>query len=96
MQIRSDTIVHPVTHFRVSYIVSLGLVYFNDVPVGTICCRVEKGDHEGEGKLYLMTMGILAVIVIHPILSFPGVAHCRDIISLIAQESSEPKLSKKF
>ncbi|KIJ49604.1 hypothetical protein M422DRAFT_27967 [Sphaerobolus stellatus SS14] len=36
------------------------LVYFNDVPVGTVCCRIEKGDHEGEGKLYLMTMGILA------------------------------------
>ncbi|KAF8497650.1 N-acetyltransferase NAT13 [Gautieria morchelliformis] len=36
------------------------LVYFNDVPVGTICCRMEKGDHEGEAKLYLMTMGILA------------------------------------
>ncbi|KAF8520471.1 acyl-CoA N-acyltransferase [Hysterangium stoloniferum] len=36
------------------------LVYFNDIPVGTICCRIDKGDHEGEGKLYLMTMGILA------------------------------------
>jgi len=36
------------------------LVYFNDVPVGTICCRIEKGGHEEEAKLYLMTMGILA------------------------------------
>ncbi|KAI5123674.1 hypothetical protein M0805_001703 [Coniferiporia weirii] len=34
------------------------LVYLNDVPVGTICCRLEKqGD---ETKLYLMTMGVLA------------------------------------
>jgi ribosomal protein S18 acetylase RimI-like enzyme len=34
------------------------LVYFNDVPVGTICCRLETKD--GETKLYLMTMGVLA------------------------------------
>jgi ribosomal protein S18 acetylase RimI-like enzyme len=35
------------------------LVYFNDVPVGTICCRLETKD--GQTKLYLMTMGVLAV-----------------------------------
>ncbi|KAJ4001618.1 N-acetyltransferase NAT13 [Lentinula boryana] len=35
------------------------LVYYNDIPVGTICCRIEtKGD---EFHLYLMTMGVLAV-----------------------------------
>jgi len=34
------------------------LVYFNDVPVGTICCRLETKD--GLTKLYLMTMGVLA------------------------------------
>ncbi|GBE81104.1 predicted protein [Sparassis crispa] len=34
------------------------LIYYNDVPVGTICCRVETRD--GQSKLYLMTMGILA------------------------------------
>ena len=34
-------------------------VYYNDVPVGTICCRLEtEGDNT---KLYLMTMGVLAV-----------------------------------
>ncbi|KAJ3989857.1 N-acetyltransferase NAT13 [Lentinula detonsa] len=34
------------------------LVYYNDIPVGTICCRIEtKGD---EFHLYLMTMGVLA------------------------------------
>ncbi|OJA13071.1 hypothetical protein AZE42_01896 [Rhizopogon vesiculosus] len=31
------------------------LVYYNDVPVGIICCRLENKD------LYLMTMGVLAV-----------------------------------
>jgi hypothetical protein len=52
-------------------------VYFNDVPVGTICCRMEKGDHEGEAKLYLMTMGILAVIVTDPVAHPPAWLMCR-------------------
>jgi hypothetical protein len=39
-------------------------VYFNDVPVGTICCRLETKD--GQTKLYLMTMGVLAVSTILP------------------------------
>ncbi|KAF9049954.1 acyl-CoA N-acyltransferase [Panaeolus papilionaceus] len=34
------------------------LVYYNDIPVGTICCRQETID--GQNVLYLMTMGILA------------------------------------
>ncbi|KAJ7163589.1 acyl-CoA N-acyltransferase [Mycena crocata] len=34
------------------------LVYYNDVPVGTVCCRLENKD--GQVSLYLMTMGILA------------------------------------
>ncbi|KAH9949558.1 acyl-CoA N-acyltransferase [Amylocystis lapponica] len=34
------------------------LVYYNDVPVGTVCCRLEIV--EGRAKLYLMTMGVLA------------------------------------
>lgn len=34
-------------------------VYYNDVPVGTVCCRLETKDDKV--KLYLMTMGILAV-----------------------------------
>ncbi|KDR75223.1 hypothetical protein GALMADRAFT_226884 [Galerina marginata CBS 339.88] len=34
------------------------LVYYNDIPVGTICCRLETKD--GQNVLYLMTMGILA------------------------------------
>lgn len=37
-------------------------MYFNDVPVGTICCRLETKD--GQTKLYLMTMGVLAVSTI--------------------------------
>ncbi|KAJ3964880.1 N-acetyltransferase NAT13 [Lentinula raphanica] len=34
------------------------LVYYNDIPVGTICCRIETKDNEI--ALYLMTMGVLA------------------------------------
>jgi len=34
------------------------LVYYKDVPVGTICCRLET--HQEELSLYLMTMGVLA------------------------------------
>jgi hypothetical protein len=36
-------------------------VYFNDIPVGTACSRIERGNHDGEAKLYMMTMGVLAV-----------------------------------
>lgn len=34
-------------------------VYYNDIPVGTMCCRIEVA--EGKAKLYLMTMAVLAV-----------------------------------
>lgn len=39
-------------------------VYYNDIPVGQICGRIEKPASGNEGaKLYLMTMGVLAVRV---------------------------------
>jgi hypothetical protein len=34
-------------------------VYYNDIPVGTICCRIETKD--SINHLYLLTMGVLAV-----------------------------------
>jgi len=34
------------------------LTYLNDIPVGTVCCRIEVVD--GVSKLYLATMGVLA------------------------------------
>ncbi|KAI0745757.1 acyl-CoA N-acyltransferase [Earliella scabrosa] len=34
------------------------LIYYNDIPIGTMCCRVEVKD--GVAKLYLMTLGVLA------------------------------------
>lgn len=34
------------------------LIYFNDIPVGIICCRLENKDDQTH--LYVMTMGVLA------------------------------------
>lgn len=38
-------------------------VYYNDIPIGTMCCRIETKD--GEAKLYLMTLAVLAVSLTH-------------------------------
>ncbi|PPQ99441.1 hypothetical protein CVT24_005248 [Panaeolus cyanescens] len=43
---------------RAEQLITKYLVYYNDIPVGTICCRQETVD--GQNVLYLMTMGILA------------------------------------
>lgn len=34
-------------------------VYYNDIPIGTMCCRLEVKDDGA--RLYLMTLGVLAV-----------------------------------
>lgn len=44
-------------------------VYEDNISVGTICCRIEKTDVET--RLYLMTMGILAVSAAAQLLGFP-------------------------
>ncbi|CAG7854087.1 SubName: Full=Uncharacterized protein {ECO:0000313/EMBL:CCA70028.1} [Serendipita indica DSM 11827] len=36
------------------------LVYYNDIPVGTVCSRIETDESHKEAKLYIMTMGVLA------------------------------------
>lgn len=39
--------------------------YYRDIPVGVICCRVEKVEGTSEAKIYCMTMGVLAVSLFH-------------------------------
>ncbi|KAK0212874.1 acyl-CoA N-acyltransferase [Desarmillaria ectypa] len=65
------------------------LVYYNDVPVGTICCRLEtKGD---QTLLYLMTMGILA-----PYRSRKLGSESLDLILRAASSHQQPKIDKIY
>lgn len=34
------------------------LAYFNDIPVGAVCCRVDHS--QNQKRLYIMTLGCLA------------------------------------
>ena len=36
-------------------------VFFNDIPVGTTCSRIEVSADGKDGTLYMMTLGVLAV-----------------------------------
>ncbi|KAG9121327.1 hypothetical protein FRC07_002747 [Ceratobasidium sp. 392] len=36
------------------------LIYYNDIPVGAVCSRIEKGQRSDEACVYIMTMGVLA------------------------------------
>ena len=58
-------------------------VYYNDIPVGTICCRLETVD--GKTRLYLMTMGVLAV---------SGTRPCHPIVSLNLVHPRKPYRSR--
>ncbi|KAG7446313.1 N-acetyltransferase NAT13 [Guyanagaster necrorhizus] len=65
------------------------LVYYNDVPVGTICCRLEtKGD---QTHLYLMTMGILA-----PYRSRKLGSESLDLVLRAASSHHQPKIDKIY
>ncbi|KAK0195379.1 acyl-CoA N-acyltransferase [Armillaria mellea] len=65
------------------------LVYYNDVPVGTICCRLEtKGD---QTLLYLMTMGILA-----PYRSRKLGSESLELVLRAALSHNQPKIDKIY
>lgn len=36
------------------------IAYFNDCPVGAVCCRKEAQEGSRDIKLYIMTLGVLA------------------------------------
>ncbi|KIY74385.1 N-acetyltransferase NAT13 [Cylindrobasidium torrendii FP15055 ss-10] len=65
------------------------LVYYNDVPVGTICCRFETKD--GQTNLYLMTMGVLA-----PYRSRSLGSQSLESVLAAAATSIKPKIGKIY
>ncbi|KAF9482134.1 N-acetyltransferase NAT13 [Pholiota conissans] len=65
------------------------LVYYNDIPVGTICCRLENKDDQN--VLYLMTMGILA-----PYRSRTLGSQTLDLVLAAAAAHKKPKIDKIY
>ncbi|KAL0956367.1 hypothetical protein HGRIS_002515 [Hohenbuehelia grisea] len=65
------------------------LVYYNDIPVGTICCRIETKD--GECSLYLMTMGVLA-----PYRSRRLGSQSLDLVLKAAEACAKPHIDRVY
>jgi len=65
------------------------LVYYNDIPVGTVCCRLENKD--GQNILYLMTMGILA-----PYRSRKLGSKSLELILAAAEARTKPEVNKIY
>ncbi|KAN0111362.1 Acyl-CoA N-acyltransferase [Russula decolorans] len=65
------------------------LIYYNDVPVGTICCRVETKD--STSHLYLLTMGVLA-----PYRSLGIGSYTVDVILRAAATHTKPKICRIY
>ncbi|KZT26750.1 acyl-CoA N-acyltransferase [Neolentinus lepideus HHB14362 ss-1] len=63
------------------------LIYYNDIPVGIICCRLEN-QSDGTVKLYIMTMGVLA-----PYRSLGLGSKGLEAILSAAAANSKPKIS---
>jgi len=65
------------------------LVFYNDIPVGNICCRFETKDEVT--KLYLMTMGVLA-----PYRSRNLGTRTLEEVLKAAESSSKPKIKSIY
>ncbi|KAI0051830.1 N-acetyltransferase NAT13 [Auriscalpium vulgare] len=65
------------------------LIYYNDIPVGIICCRLETKD--GVTQLYLLTMGILA-----PYRSLGIGSHSLQLVLDAAAAHTKPALSRIY
>ncbi|KAI9509726.1 N-acetyltransferase NAT13 [Russula earlei] len=65
------------------------LIYYNDIPVGTICCRIETKD--SVNHLYLLTMGILA-----PYRSLGIGSYSMDVILQAATTHTKPKIGRIY
>ncbi|EIM79178.1 N-acetyltransferase NAT13 [Stereum hirsutum FP-91666 SS1] len=64
-------------------------VYYNDIPVGTVCCRFETKD--GEAQIYLMTMGVLA-----PYRSLGIGSQCLELIKNAASAYKNTKIRRIY
>ncbi|PFH53796.1 hypothetical protein AMATHDRAFT_136752 [Amanita thiersii Skay4041] len=65
------------------------LIYYNDIPVGTVCCRLEIKDDQT--NMYLMTMGILA-----PYRSRGLGSRCLESVISAAAARLKPKIHKVY
>ncbi|KAH9986543.1 acyl-CoA N-acyltransferase [Russula compacta] len=65
------------------------LIYYNDIPVGTTCCRIETKD--GISQLYLLTMGVLA-----PYRSLGIGSYSLDDILRAAAAHTKPKICRIY
>ncbi|KAF8894066.1 acyl-CoA N-acyltransferase [Infundibulicybe gibba] len=65
------------------------LVYYNDVPVGTISCRLESTNNQT--NLYLMTMGVLA-----PYRSRKLGSQSLELILAAAAAQTKPRIHKIY
>jgi len=65
------------------------LIYYNDIPVGTICCRIETKD--SINHLYLLTMGVLA-----PYRSLGIGSYTLDVILRAAATHTKPKIGRIY
>ncbi|KAH9957916.1 acyl-CoA N-acyltransferase [Russula dissimulans] len=65
------------------------LIYFNDIPVGTVCCRIEAKDDVHH--LYLLTMGVLA-----PYRSLGIGSYSLDVVLQAAAAHTKPKIRRIY
>jgi len=65
------------------------LVYYNDIPVGTLACRLENKDDQTH--LYLMTMGVLA-----PYRSRGLGSQSLELVLKAAEAHQKPKINRIY
>ncbi|KAG8903688.1 hypothetical protein FRC01_009039 [Tulasnella sp. 417] len=67
------------------------LIYYNDIPVGDICCRIESDPNdETKSRLYIMTMGVLAPYRSRKVGS-KGLEHVIENAIALSQKKDAPK-----
>jgi len=66
------------------------LIYYNDVPIGTFCCKLET--ENGRTSIYLMTMGILAPYRSRGV----GSESLSSLLSSIAKRPASQKIHRLY